>query len=75
MRDGDGGAAVVMGSANLAGTLSDHGLVDEYRFAMNPVLLGGGVPVAVTGSDRVVLDLVGVRRFGSGIVGMRCTPQ
>ena len=75
LRDGDGGAAVVMGRANLAGTLSDHGLVDEYRFAMNPVLLGGGVPVAVTGSDRVVLDLVDVRRFGSGIVEMRCTPQ
>ena len=75
LRDGDGGAAVVLGSANLAGTLSAHGLVDEYRFAMTPVLLGGGVPVAVPGSDRVLLDLVDVRRFGSGIVEMRCAPE
>ena len=41
LRRGDGGAALLMGSANLAGTLSAHGLIDEYRFAVNPVLLGG----------------------------------
>ena len=44
LRRGDGGAAVLMGSANLAGTLSAHGLIDEYRFAVNPVLLGVGLP-------------------------------
>ena len=75
LREGSGSAAVLMGSANLAGTLSAHGLVDEFRFAVNPVLLGGGVPVALPGSDRVELDLVDVRRFGSGIVEMRCTPR
>ncbi|HEU4332605.1 MAG TPA: dihydrofolate reductase family protein [Lapillicoccus sp.] len=75
LREGDGRSAIVMGSANLAGTLSAHGLVDEYRFAMTPVLLGGGVPVALPGSSRRELDLADVRRFGSGIVEMRCTPQ
>jgi dihydrofolate reductase len=75
LRRGEGGVAVLMGSANLAGTLSAHGLVDEYRFAVNPVLLGGGAPVAPPGSARVELDLVDTRIFGSGIVELRCTPR
>jgi dihydrofolate reductase len=75
LRAEDGRDAVLLGSANLAGTLVARGLVDEYRFAVNPVLLGGGVPVVLPGSDRVELDLADVRRFGSGIVEMRCTPR
>jgi dihydrofolate reductase len=75
LREDDGEAVVVLGSANLAGTLSAHGLVDEYRFAMTPVLLAGGVPVALPGSNRLELDLLDVRRFASGIVEMRCTPR
>jgi len=75
LRSGDGGAVVLLGSAKLAGTLSAQGLVDEYRFAVHPVLLGAGVPVRLPGSDRLEMDLVDVRRFGSGIVEMRCTPQ
>jgi dihydrofolate reductase len=75
LRRGDRGIALLMGSANLAGTLSAKGLVDEYRFAVNPVLLGGGVPVALPGSARVQLDLVDTRIFGSGIVELRCTPR
>ncbi len=75
LRRGGDGVAVLMGSANLAGTLSAHGLVDEYRFAVNPVLLGGGVPVALPGSARVELDLADTRIFGSGIVELRCTPR
>jgi len=73
-RDGKG-VAVLMGSANLAGTLIDSGLVDEYRFAVNPVLLGGGVPVAAARLSTVELDLDDTRVFGSGIVEMRCTPR
>ena len=64
-----------MGTANLAGTLSAHGLIDEYRFAVNPVLLGGGTPVALAGSARSELDLADTRVFGSGIVEMRCVPR
>ncbi|MEP6649751.1 MAG: dihydrofolate reductase family protein [Lapillicoccus sp.] len=75
LRRGDGGVAVLMGSANLAGTLSAHGLIDEYRFAVNPVLLGAGTPVALPASSRVELDLADTRIFGSGIVELRCTPK
>ena len=43
--------------------------------AVNPVLLGGGVPVAPPGSARLQLDLVDTRIFGSGVVELRCTPR
>ena len=67
LRRGDGGAALLMGSANLAGTLSAHGLIDEYRFAVNPVLLGGGTPVALPG----VPARAGPRRHPSLRLGHR----
>lgn len=39
-RDGEG--LQVMGSPSLAAQLVTHGLVDEYRLMIEPILLGGG---------------------------------
>lgn len=72
LRRGGGRDAVVMGSAVLAGSLLAAGLVDEVRFAVNPVLLGAGTPLHTGG----LVDLVpaGTRSFASGIVELRYTP-
>src|SRR5919109_2744177 len=37
-----GGELHVIGSAQLVRTLISHGLVDEFRFMMDPLVLGGG---------------------------------
>jgi dihydrofolate reductase len=72
----DGGKDVVlMGSADLAGTLLAHGLIDDCRFAVTPVLLGGGVPLFADGDPRIEFDRTGTRTFDSGIVEMRCRPR
>jgi dihydrofolate reductase len=42
LREAPGGDIQVMGSARLARTLVGHGLVDEYRLMIEPVILGGG---------------------------------
>jgi len=38
----DGGDLHVIGSTDLVDTLVEHGLVDEFRFMIDPVVLGGG---------------------------------
>lgn len=68
------GTLQILGSADLASTLTEHGLVDEYRFAIVPVALGAGVPWFAPGRRRLELETVGTRIFDSGIVEIRCAP-
>jgi dihydrofolate reductase len=42
LKEREGGDLLLEGSCQLAGTLIGHGLIDEYRFMMFPVMLGGG---------------------------------
>ena len=42
MKQGDGGAIFIHGSAELAHRLSDAELVDRYNLLVFPVLLGAG---------------------------------
>ena len=35
----------IFGSANLSATLTQKGLIDEYRLGINPIVLGGGNPL------------------------------
>ena len=75
LREVDGGRVLILGSAGLAGTLTQSGLIDEYRIAVNPVALGGGTPWFAPGARRFELDLAGTRTFGSRIVELRCVPR
>jgi dihydrofolate reductase len=61
---------VSVGGPTLAATLIRAGLVDEYQLFVTPVLVGGGLP-ALPAAARASLDLVGERRFGSGVVLLR----
>ena len=42
LRQQAGGDLLVIGSTVLARTLMEHGLVDEYRLMIDPVIVGGG---------------------------------
>lgn len=59
---------LIFGSATFAASLTRAGLIDEYHLACNPVVLGAGPPLFPPGQDRLNLDLLGTRTFGSGIV-------
>jgi dihydrofolate reductase len=42
LRQEEGGHILVIGSTELVRTLIEHGLVDEFRLMIDPLLLGGG---------------------------------
>jgi dihydrofolate reductase len=63
----------LFGSADLAATLIPHGLIDEFRIAVNPVILGGGTPLFKPG-EKVRLRLVDSRPLSTGIVILRYVP-
>jgi dihydrofolate reductase len=66
---------VILGSADFAATLTQHGLIDEYRIAVNPVVLGGGTALFREGAGRLNLRLLDTKIFRSGIVELRYAPE
>ena len=68
LKDRVRGELQVHGSANLLQTLTEHGLVDEYRIWVFPVVLGRGKRLFEPGASPVALDLVETKRTGTGVV-------
>ena len=60
-----------VGGPTLAAHLVRHGLVDEYRLFVFPVVLGGGAPFFPELERPIGLDLVETRTFDSGVVYLR----
>jgi dihydrofolate reductase len=65
---------LALGGARLAGAFRRHGLVDEYRLYVHPVVLGKGTPLFDPAEGPVRLTLVDTRTFGSGVVLLRYHP-
>jgi dihydrofolate reductase len=61
----------IFGSANLTDSLTKHGLIDEYRIGLNPLVLGGGVPMFKPSDERIRLKLLEARPMQSGVVLLR----
>jgi dihydrofolate reductase len=76
IKDQPGGDLLVEGSARLVHTLAQHGLVDEYRLMIFPVILGQGkrvfpdvMPAAAS------LTITDSRTVGSGVLLLNLTPD
>ena len=65
----------IFGSANLSSTLTEHGLIDEYRLGLTPVVLGGGNPLFKASPTRMRMKLVEARPLKSGCVILRYQPE
>ncbi len=59
---------LVGGSGQLVQTLMQHGLVDEYRLMVYPIILGSGKRLFRDESNKTGLRLVEARPVGSGIL-------
>jgi dihydrofolate reductase len=65
------GKDLAVGGADLASDLIKRGLVDEYRLFVSPVILGAGTPYFPPLEERVDLELLETRTFGSRVVFLR----
>jgi len=65
------GKDLAVGGAGLAASFIELGLVDEFRLFVSPVVLGGGTPYFPAVEERIDLELVETRTFGSRVVYLR----
>jgi dihydrofolate reductase len=62
------------GSADLSASLIPHGLIDELRICVVPLVLGGGTPLFKASPERLKLRLVSTRPLTSGAVVLHYRP-
>ncbi len=70
-----GKGMTVLGSGSIVSQLAQEGLIDEYQFMVNPVVLGAGRTMFEGVKDRIVLKLTGTRTFGNGNVLLSYEPR
>jgi dihydrofolate reductase len=69
----DGGDLMMYGYGQLSQTLLAHHLVDEIRFSIHPVLVGGGAASGGNGKT-LPLKLLGATPAPSGVVALTYQP-
>jgi dihydrofolate reductase len=69
-----GQSIVMYGCGELARTLLEHDLIDEFRFWVYPVVRGSGTRL-FGGGTRADLELVETREFGAGFTVLTCRPE
>lgn len=68
LKEGDGGPILIAGSRTLVQSLMPHGLIDEWRLMVFPVVLGSGARLFPESPEKAVLKLADIQRFESGVV-------
>lgn len=64
----DGGDLLIGGSGQLIDYLTGHGLIDEYRLMIHPIILGDGTKRLFDHVPRRTLKLVDSVTFPTGVV-------
>ena len=74
MKAGDGPLIAVAGGADLFATLSDAGLIDDYKLLIVPAAIGKGKAMFGELTEPLRLRLVATRAFPSGSVLLEYVP-
>lgn len=65
---------ILFGSGTIVSQLTKYGLIDEYAFVVNPVLLGKGHTLLGDAEAKRSLELIDVKTFPSGVMLSRYAP-
>jgi dihydrofolate reductase len=68
LRREPGGDLIAYGGATFAQALVEHGLIDEFRLVINPVLIGAGLRIFRELAAPVRLQLVEASTYATGAV-------
>ena len=68
LRERPGGDILVSGSAQLVHTLAEHGLVDEYRLMVFPIVLGSGKRLFRDAGKAIALQPVETKPVGDCVI-------
>ena len=66
--DNGGSKDILVGSPSLIVALSQLNLIDEYQLAVQPTVLGSGLPLFKNIRDRIDLKLLKTKTFGCGAI-------
>jgi dihydrofolate reductase len=70
----DGKDLVIFGSGTIVQQMTKLKLIDEYRFLINPVVLGKGKPMFANQDEMLKLTLVATRKFKNGNILLTYRP-
>jgi dihydrofolate reductase len=66
---------IMFGSGSIVSQLTEHGLIDEYRFVVSPIFLGSGQLMIRGLPKHVRVNLLDAKALESGNVMLRYAPQ
>ena len=71
LKEQPGQDMIIFGSGSVVSQLTRHGLIDEYHFAVSPLILGDGRSLVREVSTATNLTLQEAKPFPSGVVLLR----
>lgn len=74
MKQEPGKDMIVFGSGSVVSALSQHGLIDDYRIFVTPVVLSRGKRLFQGIMVRMNLKLLDTKRFNNGVVPLHYKP-
>jgi dihydrofolate reductase len=75
MKSEPGNGMVILGSGSIVSQLAPEGLIDEYQFVVNPVVLGKGRTMFEGVTEKINLKLTKSRTFNNGKVFLCYQPS
>lgn len=75
MKQTPGKNMTILGSGSILTLFAEHGLIDEFQFMLDPVVIGKGTPVFHNINQMLNLKLVSTRTFKSGIILLVYEPK
>jgi dihydrofolate reductase len=75
MKHEPGPGMTILGSGTIVSQLAQEGLIDEFQFVVNPIVLGQGRSLFEGVKEKLALKLVKTRAFGNGNVVLSYEPM